>query len=419
MWAVITTFALGVTLVIGAKVLGRWHYDPALWALAGWSVPPDFSVFYQAADAVLSGNSPYQLDLPEGWLGYVYPPLLAWLMTPLTLLSVPVAVSVWAALSVLFVVAALWNLGVRDWRCYPVALLWPFNRDAIEFGAIEGLLVLAVSLSWRYRDTPVRASLAGGLSIALKLYVWPLALWHGLSGRTRTAFLTCVATVGFVLVPWALIGFQGLSSYPSLLSHAADQQTTPGASRARRGARFRDDLRPNPVASSRSVPPLPVFPGRSRTRRHSGSAGSTLVHLGDCRSTRTHAGGVEPLPVALDRPRRARAAATVRPLGPSARCQLPLPVRLVRAWRWTPAHRRDHGGRGGDDRPSGRGASTAPVERAQAHVDQSEALPLLAHVAAGFAVAGVLAVGFVLVPEKLNDRPYNPLGHDTSHRHEH
>ena len=64
MWAVIATFALGVTLVIGAKVLGRWHYDAALWALAGWSVPPDFSVFYQAADAVLSGKSPYQLDLP-------------------------------------------------------------------------------------------------------------------------------------------------------------------------------------------------------------------------------------------------------------------------------------------------------------------------------------------------------------------
>ncbi len=36
-------------------------------------------------------------------------------------------------------------------------------------------------------------------------------------------------------------------------------------------------------------------------------------------------------------------------------------------------------------------------------------------VAAGFAVAGVLAVLFVLVPEKLNDRPYNPLGRDTSH----
>src|SRR5262245_18937793 len=92
-----------LALVAAAHVVGRWYYDGAIWALAGWSVPPDFSDFYLAAKAVLSGGSPYRLDVPEGWLGYVYPPLLAWLMTPLTLLPVPVAVSAWAVLSVLFV----------------------------------------------------------------------------------------------------------------------------------------------------------------------------------------------------------------------------------------------------------------------------------------------------------------------------
>ena len=112
MSAVITqTFALGVPRVIGAKVLGRWHYDPALGSQGGAFRRTSRSS--TAADAVLSGDGPYQLDLPPGWLGYVYPPLLAWLMTPLTLFSVPVAVSVWALLSVLFVVAALWVLGVR------------------------------------------------------------------------------------------------------------------------------------------------------------------------------------------------------------------------------------------------------------------------------------------------------------------
>jgi len=80
-------------MVLTAHIVGRWYYDPALHAIAGWSVPPDFSDFYLAAEAVRSGHSPYQLDLPAGWLGYVYPPLLAWLLTPLTFLSVPVAVS--------------------------------------------------------------------------------------------------------------------------------------------------------------------------------------------------------------------------------------------------------------------------------------------------------------------------------------
>jgi Glycosyltransferase family 87 len=420
MWAVITTFALGVTLVIGAKVLGRWHYDPALWALAGWSVPPDFSVFYQGADAVLSGNSPYQLDLPEGWLGYVYPPLLAWLMTPLTLLSVPVAVSVWAALSVLFVVAALWNLGVRDWRCYPVALLWPFNRDAIEFGAIEGLLVLAVSLSWRYRDTPVRASLAGGLSIALKLYVWPLALWHGLSGRTRTAFLTCVATVGFVLVPWALIGFQGLSSYPSLLSHAADQQDNSYSLAAL--AEELDFATTFARTLSLAVGACLLFlsfraaraPGDTqevRDRRSFTLAIAAALALTPV--VWNHYLLLLIVPVALARPRL------------SGLWVLPLAANFLYLFDWY--------GPGDGLRPivatTAVAATTiALAVEAQARPQSNAFRPMWIRatryrfwrsVAAGFAVAGVLAVGFVLVPEKLNDRPYNPLGHDTSHRHEH
>lgn len=35
--------------------------------------------------------------------------------------------------------------------------------------------------------------------------------------------------------------------------------------------------------------------------------------------------------------------------------------------------------------------------------------------AGGLAIASVLAVVFVATPELLNDRPYNPLGRDTSH----
>jgi hypothetical protein len=402
--------------VLMAHIVGRWHYDPALSALAGWSVPPDFSDFYLAAHAVLSGKSPYQIDLPPGWLGYVYPPLLAWLMTPLTLLPVAVAVSLWALLSVLFVVAALWVLGVRDWRCYPVALLSPFNRSAIEFGAIEGLLVLAVSLSWRYRDTRVQASLAGGLSIALKLYVWPLALWYGLSGRTRTAFLTCVATVGFVLVPWALIGFQDLKSYPSLVRDVADQQANSWSL----------------VALAEGLDFAPTF-----ARTLSLAVGVCLLFLsyraarapGDTKEVRDRrsftlaiaaALALTPVvwnhyllllivPVALARPRL------------SGLWGLPLAANCLYLFDWY--------GPGDGLRPivattAIAAATIALAVEAQAR-PRSNALRLMwprvrryrfwRSAAAGFAVAGVLAVGLVLVPEKFNDRPYNPLGRDTSH----
>ena len=416
MRALVAALLLAVSLVVAAKVVGRWHYDPALWALAGWSVPPDFSDFYLAAEAVLSGKSPYQLDLPPGWLGYVYPPLLAWLMTPLTLLSAPVAASLWAVLSLLFVMAALWTLGVRDWRCYPVALLWPFNRSAIEFGVVEPLLVLAVSLSWRYRDAPVRASFAGGFSIALKLYVWPLALWHGLSGRTRTAFLTCVATVGFVLVPWALIGFQGLTSYPSLLSDAADQQSNSWSL----------------VALAEELDFAPTF-----ARTLSLAVGACLLFLSfraarapsdtqEVRDRRSFTLAIAAalaltpvvwnhylllliVPVALARPRL------------SGLWLLPLAANGLYLFDWY--------GPGDGLRPivattALAAATIALAVDAQTRPRSNALKPMWVRVrryrfwrsvATGFAVAGVLAVAFVLVPEKLNDRPYNPLGRDTSH----
>jgi len=109
-----TTIVVSATLVVFAKLVGRVYYDPALAAVAGWGSVPDFGVFYVAADAVRNLGNPYAVGLPQGWLGYVYPPLLAFLMTPLTLLSFQTAVTVWALLSILCVVSALRILGVRD-----------------------------------------------------------------------------------------------------------------------------------------------------------------------------------------------------------------------------------------------------------------------------------------------------------------
>src|SRR5258705_12706413 len=54
----------------------------------------DFNVFYHAAGEVLGGRDPYQRSLGE-WTPYLYPPLLAILLTPLAVLPLPVAAYVW------------------------------------------------------------------------------------------------------------------------------------------------------------------------------------------------------------------------------------------------------------------------------------------------------------------------------------
>ena len=68
---------------------------------------------------------------------YVYPPLLAIVLIPATALpdeiggSSPVGVVV-SLLLVACVVGALLVLDVRDWRCYPVALLYPPTLENID-----------------------------------------------------------------------------------------------------------------------------------------------------------------------------------------------------------------------------------------------------------------------------------------------
>jgi len=226
---VIAAVAGSVLLVLLAKVAARFYYDPALWAVAGWWVPPDGGIFIVAGGKVLAGQSPY-LDASAigdnvgASFGYVYPPLLAIAISPLSLVSGPTAAMLWSVLLIGCVVGALWLLGVRDWRCYLVALLWPFNRVALDWGRIDPLLVLLVAAAWRFRDTPWSAAASTGAAVATKLFLWPVVFWLVVTGRRRAAALSVVMTFGLILLPWAAIGFADLRQYPALLRKVSSQE---------------------------------------------------------------------------------------------------------------------------------------------------------------------------------------------------
>jgi alpha-1,2-mannosyltransferase len=414
--AAVALVLAAAALVPTAKILGHWHYDPTLWALAGWIVPPDFGDFYVAAEAVLKGDNPYRVDVSGGWLGFVYPPLLAWLLTPLTLLSVPTAVSVWAVLTVFFVVAALRVLDVRDWRCYPLALLSPFARETVEFGAVDALLMFVVALTWRYRDAPLRAAAASGFAVAIKLFLWPLALWFGLSGRLRTALLSCMATATFVLVPWALIGFQGIDSYRGLLSDVANQQG--GSYSLASLAEELDFAATFARAVSVAVGACLLF--LSFRAAHASGVGERVRSRRSFTLAIAAALALTPVvwnhyllllfvPVAMARPRL------------SGMWFLPFAANSLYVFDWY------------GPKPAGlppriaiaalTAATIVLAIEAQARPRSNAVRPVLARarqfrfwrfVAAGVAAASVLVAIFVAAPEKLNDRPYNPLGRDTS-----
>lgn len=185
----------------------------------------DFRVFYEAAEAVLAGESPYQsLDDESAPVarGYVYPPLTALVVVPFTVLPTVVAGVLVMALLTLSALAVPYVLGVRDWRCYGLLLLWPPVLSAIQTGSVTILLALGAALAWRWRDRTVAPALAVGASLATKLFVWPLVVWLALTRRYVPAALACVASVSLVLGSWAAIGFTGLADFPSVLRRLQD-----------------------------------------------------------------------------------------------------------------------------------------------------------------------------------------------------
>jgi len=228
--------AAAVLLPVGAHAIATRYHDDSLWAnaagsLGGSNRPGDFGyVFLPAANDVLAGRSPYMdPDLFNGppQAPYAYPPLLALLVTPLAVLPETVAhVLVPGVLFSLLLVAAtvgaLYLFDVRDWRCYLVALLYPFTLEAIEYGAVGPVLLLLIALAWRYRDRPAVTGAAVGGSTVLKLFLWPLAVWLALTGRVRAAALAVAAGVALALGSWAAVGFHGVSAYPRLLRKLAD-----------------------------------------------------------------------------------------------------------------------------------------------------------------------------------------------------
>ena len=107
----------------------------------------------------------------------------------MTVLSVEAAGFVVMALLVVAVLGILWLLGVRDWRCYGLALLWPPVISAIQTGNVTIPLALGAALVWRFRDDARAAGASLGLTLAAKLFLWPLVLWLAFTRRIAAAVL--------------------------------------------------------------------------------------------------------------------------------------------------------------------------------------------------------------------------------------
>ena len=143
---------------------------------------------------------------------------------PLTALPIEAAGLLVMAVLVVAALAVPLVLGVRDWRCYGLVLLWPPVISAIQTGERDALVRSGCGARLalpRSADSPSRRAL--GITLAVKFFLWPLVVWLAATRRYASAGLRVRQSASaLLLVSWAAIGFAGLVDYPDLLRRLED-----------------------------------------------------------------------------------------------------------------------------------------------------------------------------------------------------
>lgn len=180
----------------------------------------DIFDFYWAAQAFYQGKDIYAVGDP----GYIYPPLLAFLMQPFTLLGETAAATVWV-----FVIAGLaawlsW-LGVDTAR-RALGIVWPWQRttlaacatfcfladgfrNELEWGNCNLIILLPVMLAIRW--LVARPRLAGALlALAAALKYLPVLFLAWLLARRqwRAAIAMALTLVALLLLPALEVGWK-------------------------------------------------------------------------------------------------------------------------------------------------------------------------------------------------------------------
>ena len=178
----------------------------------------DFAInIWQPARAILAGDDPFgDLGVGSDDRG-VYPPIASTLALPFALLPFGLARVMWTVTLLAALLASLRICGVRDWRCYLAACACPPVTAGVMYGNVSLLMMLAVALAWRFRDKAWAVGSLIGLAVAVKLFLWPLAVWLAITRRSFGFAASITAAGVLTLIGWTAVGFVGFTDYPSII----------------------------------------------------------------------------------------------------------------------------------------------------------------------------------------------------------
>jgi alpha-1,2-mannosyltransferase len=182
---------------------------------------PDFSFFYNNGYAVVHHTDPYQLIQADGT--YIYPPISLLLFTALTPLPVMIAGVVWAAFSIILLLASVWLLlkqyhATKNRIILLVTGILVFNFFPVKFtlgmGQINNVMLFLIVLAM-YAGNKGKDGLAGafyGTSIALKympLFILPYLF---IRKKWRTLLGVCITILGLFFAGFIIL-MPAASSY--------------------------------------------------------------------------------------------------------------------------------------------------------------------------------------------------------------
>ena len=186
------------------------------------SLSSDFrDEIYPEAKEILAGRNPF--PSPNADLSYgsnaVWPPLVALVVAPLTLLPPGAADFAAAAASLLCFAAALWIVGVRDWRVYGASALWPSVLGEVRTAHFSLVMCLLIAVAWRTRKRMWGPGLAVAAAVSLKFFLWPLVPWLVAIRRYREAVLAALLAASSFLL---LVPFTSIGNYLHVLRNLGD-----------------------------------------------------------------------------------------------------------------------------------------------------------------------------------------------------
>lgn len=203
-----------LAFILFLALCAAWYIQQNILNVLPTPAPSDFRFYYYAAGKIVHGQSPYLIA------DYIYPPLLACLLTPIARFDYLTARWIWFIFSHACLLAAAYLLWRRVGRDLPaasvIAFVWSAGwvaQDSFATGQPDPLLVLLIVIA--ITSTALMQGVAIGAGFAVKLIPAVLGLLAPLNRNWRAFAATLASAAALFAIPWGIIAFLDGPKRPS------------------------------------------------------------------------------------------------------------------------------------------------------------------------------------------------------------